>query len=418
MLTEGQYRQDRGRPRYEQNYRRDNTGGNVRSYGRQNSRGEYRNSYRNDSYDRSRNRSRERLFSRNYSNNARDRSTSNSRSRSGSRASTNRDRIQCYKCREYDHFTRDCPTSRDEKEIEQLQQMLNLGDEQTSVTPSLSSMQDNFSRTGSEENVRTGHLNFITGRNGPTAFLPLSPKIGGQVNHSRPNVGQYLTREQANYVYKKTELGEVINTDTLQQELEHKRQLNRLDDTNGEANPYKELIVNDAEKIEPLLAQMEQWSILSNMLNYIQYDRHPKNHHNLGISTVNKYRNSLDIKEERDVIELDFGPMPNKLKEEYLDIYEGIQSEILNTTRFDKNSDESTTSLGKSDRSKNDKLKAEESFPISEQVYTLGKLLDGTEGQLLLDTGASKFSCQNLITCAVNHSILYQNLPQKHREFR
>ena len=32
----------------------------------------------------------------------------------------------------------------------------------------------------------------------------------------------------------------------------------------------------------------------------------------------------------------------------------------------------------------------EESFPISEQGYTLGKFLDETECQLLLDTGASK----------------------------
>ena len=32
-------------------------------------------------------------------------------------------------------------------------------------------------------------------------------------------------REQAKYVYKKMELGEVINIDTLQQELEHKRQI-------------------------------------------------------------------------------------------------------------------------------------------------------------------------------------------------
>ena len=46
-------------------------------------------------------------------------------------------------------------------------------------------------------------------------------------------------------------------------------------------------------------------------------------------------------------------------------MYEGIQSEIVNTTRFNENSDLSTTYLGKSDRSKNDKLKAEESFPIS-----------------------------------------------------
>ena len=69
---------------------------------------------------------------------------------------------------------------------------------------------------------------------------------------------------------------------------------------------------------------------------------------------------------------------------------EGIQTEVVNTTRFDENLDLSTTYLGRSDRAKSDKLKAEESFPISEQGYTLGKLWDGTECQLLLDTGASK----------------------------
>ena len=52
---------------------------------------------------------------------------------------------------------------------------------------------------------------------------------------------------------------------------------------------------------------MEQWSILSNTLNYIQYDRHPKNYHNLGISMVNKCVNNACTKEEeRDMLELDF----------------------------------------------------------------------------------------------------------------
>ena len=69
---------------------------------------------------------------------------------------------------------------------------------------------------------------------------------------------------------------------------------------------------------------------------------------------------------------------------------EEIQSEIVNSARFDENSDLSTIYLGKSDRSNNNKLKAEESFPISEQGHTLGKLLEGTECQLLLDKGASK----------------------------
>ena len=51
-------------------------------------------------------------FSRNINN----RSISNSRSRSESRASTHRDRIRCYECREYDHFAKDCPTSKEERD--------------------------------------------------------------------------------------------------------------------------------------------------------------------------------------------------------------------------------------------------------------------------------------------------------------
>ena len=130
-----------------------------------------------------------------------------------------------------------------------------------------------------------------------------------------------MTREQVIHVYRKTELGEVISPETLQQELEHEGQFNRIDETSRETNAYRELIVNNAEKIEPLLAQMEHWSILSNTLNYIKYDRHPKNYHSLGISTVNKYGKNLGVKEEKDIIELDFGPTPDVLKEEYLDMY-------------------------------------------------------------------------------------------------
>ena len=39
------------------------------------------------------------------------------------------------------------------------------------------------------------------------------------------------------------------------------------------------------------------------------------------------------------MLELDFGDTPEKLKEEYLDIYHGIKSEIFSTTGFDENSD-------------------------------------------------------------------------------
>ena len=71
-------------------------------------------------------------------------------------------------------------------------------------------------------------------------------------------------------------------------------------------------------------------------------------------------------------------------------MYEGVKSEVLSTTRFDENSDLSMTYVGRIDMIRASKIKAEEKFPISKQGYTIGKLLDGTECQILLDTGASK----------------------------
>ena len=71
-------------------------------------------------------------------------------------------------------------------------------------------------------------------------------------------------------------------------------------------------------------------------------------------------------------------------------MYKGIQSEVINTTRFDENSDLSTIYLQKIDITRASKIKTEEKFPISEQGYTIAKLLDGTECRILLDTGANK----------------------------
>ena len=123
-MNRGQYTNSRPR----QHCRDNSSWGNFRGYGRQISREGYRNDRHND-YNRGRNRLRERTSIRNYSSN-RDRSPSNSRSRSGSRANTNRDRIRCYNCREYDHFARDCPNSRKERELERLQQILDMEEEE------------------------------------------------------------------------------------------------------------------------------------------------------------------------------------------------------------------------------------------------------------------------------------------------
>ena len=42
-------------------------------------------------------------------------------------------------------------------------------------------------------------------RDDTTTFLPLDSGIGGQNSDSCPTVGQYLTRDQTNYIFKKVE---------------------------------------------------------------------------------------------------------------------------------------------------------------------------------------------------------------------
>ena len=123
------------------------------------------------------------------------------------------------------------------------------------------------------------------------------------------------------------------------------------------------------------------------------------------------------MEEKRTIQELDLGDTPDKLKGEYLDVYEGIQSEVLSTTRFEENSDLSITYLSRIDTNRASKIKAEETFPISEQGYMIEKLLDGTECRILLDTEASKL-CLSYITCDVNPYICYKDLLLKLKEFK
>ena len=71
----------------------------------------------------------------------------------------NRDRIRCYKCREYDHFAKDCLTTKIEKETDQIQQMFNLDEEQTSLKTLAADIYDSLDHVDSSEEVKSEHLN-------------------------------------------------------------------------------------------------------------------------------------------------------------------------------------------------------------------------------------------------------------------
>ena len=138
---------------------------------------------------------------------------------------------------------------------------------------------------------------------------------------------------------------------------------------------------------------MGQWSILSNVINYVQCSKNAGNFHAMSIKSINKNQTNEGRKggeKDRFTPQVSLVDTSDRLTEEYLDRDEGVKSEILNITRFDGNSDLSMTYLGRLSMVRDYKMVAEENFPMSEQGYTTEKLLDGTEGQILLDIGASK----------------------------
>ena len=159
-----------------------------------------------------------------------------------------------------------------------------------------------------------------------------------------------MTPQQTNFIYKKVELGSLINKNMIKEELDADIELERMDNNSRDENPYKELIINNASKVDSTLTQIEQWSILSNIINYVQYSKNPKNFHFMTkkpakLNKVVKNTKSWNISES--LLEVNLVEGLDRSKEEYLDRYEGVQSEIVDTTRFDENSDLSTNILRK-----------------------------------------------------------------------
>ena len=89
-----------------------------------------------------------------------------------------------------------------------------------------------------------------------------------------------------------------------------------------------------------------------------------------------------------------------------MDVYEEIYVEGVMTSKFDENIDLSTY-LGRIDMKREDVMKAEESFPISEQGFVMGRVLNGEECQILLDKGASKayMSKSYYLRCKTLHDL-------------
>ena len=73
--------------------------------------------------------------------------------------------------------------------------------------------------------------------------------------------------------------------------------------------------------------------------------------------------------EKGETLDVDFGLYPDITKSKYLDVYEDIYAEMVYASKFDENSDLSTTYLGQADMTRSTRINAEERFPNTGQGF-------------------------------------------------
>ena len=157
-------------------------------------------------------------------------------------------------------------------------------------------------------------------------------------------------------------------------------------------NPYKKVVLNNVFKEKGESPEMRPWSIFSDNITYVQHDQATPQ--SLNIDTLD-YRDHkelyLKLKEKKgETLDVDFGLYTDITKSRYLDAYEDVYAEMVYANKFNENSGLSTMYLGQTEMTRDTRIKAEERFPITGQGFASGKLLDSTECQILLNTGATK----------------------------
>ena len=96
-------------------------------------------------------------------------------------------------------------------------------------------------------------------------------------------------------------------------------------------------------------------------------------------------------------LEMDFGESLEVMKSRYMDVYDDVYAEVVMSSRFDENVDLSTTYLGRIDMKREEVMKAEESFPISEQGFVMGKLMNVRNSNIIRTQELVSRICPNLI---------------------
>ena len=115
---------------------------------------------------------------------------------------------------------------------------------------------------------------------------------------------------------------------------------------------------------------------MSDHVKYVMYGE-SEAFHKLNIGSLNYHQSKVLYKEQKYKkllkVSVNFWGSPEKLKSDYLDVYEGVYVDMISTDEFDEDTDLNTTYLGKVNMTRDTEVKAEESLFVIPVVMTIQK---------------------------------------------
>ena len=127
----------------------------------------------------------------------------------------------------------------------------------------------------------------VKGKNGTTSSLSLDRQKGRNITYVKDAI--CLTEDQTKYIYKKVEQGIDLHTETMKQEIEQKK-VTEIKPNGKNENLYQKVVLNNVYKEENKTAHMENWSILSYNVWYVQHDESSKTTCNLDMKTLDYWQ--------------------------------------------------------------------------------------------------------------------------------
>ena len=139
-------------------------------------------------------------------------------------------------------------------------------------------------------------------------------------------------------------MDKIINIETMKQEIEDDRvtrnRLKEEEEDETESNPYQMAILNKTSRDDTKTEQMINWSILSDLIKYIDRSSCSDMIPSLTVKPLDYRKHKRlynSLKTDKDLTS-DVIFEGDKVKDVYFDKYDGIYAEILQATRFDESS--------------------------------------------------------------------------------